>query len=338
MKTFAADRQVAGYVSCGVSAGVLLAGDAALVVGVLQDGSRGLAVAEVLVLVLVLAVTCPVIVVSLIVLFALPHMRYELYDKELDLVLGPWRSRISYDAIASVERHDLTFGPLSSFRMPGVAVFDVSYTNEGIVRMYSTHALKDVTILRTAEGRTYGISPADPEGFVAALAVARASWNPSSGTTPSQGAAPSVATQRAVVARWPLILGVCLALATLVMSVVFLPRLPAIIVTHWSLDGTPNGAMPRLPGVLGIPLAALTVAVLPLFLPRASRGPLALVTLPVQPVLFLTQLFLLLWNLGAAQRLGRLFTLGLLVLTGGSVLVMVVVGLRLQKPHHSSAQ
>jgi len=73
----------------------------------------------------------------------------------------------------SAVRRDLVFGPLSSFRMPGVAVFNVSYSDEGVVRMYSTHALKDVILITTANGYKYGISPADPEGFLAALAAVR---------------------------------------------------------------------------------------------------------------------------------------------------------------------
>jgi len=80
-----------------------------------------------------------------LVLCSLPHMRYELRDDALYLILGPWKSRIPYNSITDVVRKDLAFSVLSSFRMPGIAVFDVAYSDEGSVRMYSTHVLHACT-------------------------------------------------------------------------------------------------------------------------------------------------------------------------------------------------
>ncbi len=79
-----------------------------------------------------------------VAIFAISRMRYELHEAELLIVLGPRKEGIPYNHIVDILAKDLSFNVLSSFRMPGVALFDVLYSDEGIVRMYSTHALKDV--------------------------------------------------------------------------------------------------------------------------------------------------------------------------------------------------
>ena len=333
MQTFQADRQVSGYVSCGLLALVLLGVNAA-VVAVVAPGT--VTTFDVVSLLLLLMLTLPNAVVALVVLGALPRMRYELWDAELVLCLGPWRSKVPYADIVSAVRRDLVFGPLSSFRMPGVAVFNVSYSDEGVVRMYSTHALKDVILITTANGHKYGISPADPEGFLAALAAVRS--GPAGLQMAGEPARTGPAPARAVnFPRWPLPAGLVVAVSLTVLSLVLLPRLPPTVVTHWGLDGTPNGMMPRLPGVMAMPLVAFLLALLPLALPRASRASLALATFPVQAVLAVAQLFLLLWNLGPGQGMAHAFVPFILVLSACSVVFVLVVALRVQKPRDRSA-
>ncbi|MGB9809675.1 MAG: hypothetical protein ACPLSA_06530, partial [Caldanaerobacter sp.] len=59
-------------------------------------------------------------ILAIIVLLSLPHMRYELRDDALYLIMGPWSDKISYNEIIDVSVKDLVLNPLSSFRMPGV--------------------------------------------------------------------------------------------------------------------------------------------------------------------------------------------------------------------------
>jgi len=90
MQTFRADRQVSGYVSCGLLALVLLGVNVA-VVAVVAPGT--VTTFDVVSLLLLLMLTLPNAVVALVVLGALPRMRYELWDAELVLCLGRGAAR-----------------------------------------------------------------------------------------------------------------------------------------------------------------------------------------------------------------------------------------------------
>jgi len=110
------------------------------------------------------------IVSQLMILHFLPRMRYELGDDALHLILGgPWQSRIPYASIDNVTRKDLKNDMFSSFGMPNVGALDLMYANEGTISMYSTHLYKDVILIKTKAGMKYGVSPADPDGFLKAL-------------------------------------------------------------------------------------------------------------------------------------------------------------------------
>jgi hypothetical protein len=63
---------------------------------------------------------------------------------------------------------DLAISPLSSVRMPGLALFSVFYSDEGVVKMCATSAATRILLIRTRNS-TYGITPADEELFVNAL-------------------------------------------------------------------------------------------------------------------------------------------------------------------------
>jgi hypothetical protein len=96
-------------------------------------------------------------------------MRYILTVEAVEIRAGRNLRRILYKDIVRVEVVDLVFNLLSSYRLPGLALYDVLYSDEGIVTMFSTHALKDVILMETADHHKYGISPEDEAEFVGDL-------------------------------------------------------------------------------------------------------------------------------------------------------------------------
>lgn len=111
-----------------------------------------------------------IIAIPMLVLAAwFPTMRYELDDEALTLRYGPvLRYRIPLDEIREMRRKDLKVSLWSSMRLPGLALFTVPYLDEGKVKMCATAAATGVLLIDTDRG-TYGITPADEEGFVAAV-------------------------------------------------------------------------------------------------------------------------------------------------------------------------
>ncbi|MBN1372053.1 MAG: hypothetical protein JW987_08925 [Anaerolineaceae bacterium] len=98
-----------------------------------------------------------------------PTMRYVLYDDTLELIYGPLlRYKIPLAEIRGMRRRDLRMSLLSSMRLPGLALFEVTYGDVGKVKMCSTAALKGILLIETEHG-LYGITPADEEGLVAAV-------------------------------------------------------------------------------------------------------------------------------------------------------------------------
>jgi hypothetical protein len=98
-----------------------------------------------------------------------PTMRYVLHDDTLELIYGPLlRYKIPLAEIRGMRRRDLRISLLSSMRLPGVALFEVTYGDVGKVKMCSTAALKDILLIETERG-LYGITPADEQGLVAAV-------------------------------------------------------------------------------------------------------------------------------------------------------------------------
>jgi hypothetical protein len=263
----------------------------------------------------------------LLVLLSLPHMRYELRDDALYLILGPWKSRIAYDSITDVVRKDLALSVLSSFRMPGIAVFDVVYSDEGTVHMYSTHALKDVTLIKTVDGKKYGISPADPDGFIAALKRACSVdtvHEEKTSTTMNVATAPVPVRGRV---GWSVWLSLSLAVATLIISMVMFPRLPEVLTIHWDLVGMPNGFLSRFWGAFLIPFLSLLFAIVPLVIPDSTgmaRKTWYTLVVAVLGILFLCQLFLLLWNTGVGTANGKFLVPLLIILIVGSIVMQLV--------------
>lgn len=272
------------------------------------------------------AVMLSVALEVLLVLCFLPHMRYELRDDALYLILGFWKSRIPYDHISGVVRKDLAFSALSSFRMPGIAVFDVIYSDEGTVRMYSTHALKDITLIKTIDGKKYGISPADPDGFIAALKQAcnvDTVHEEKASTTSNVATVPVPIRGHLSWAAW---LSLSLAAATLIISLAMFARLPATLAIHWNVLGMPNGSLPRFWGAFLIPFLSLVFAIVPLVIPDGTgmvRKTWYTLIVAVLGILFLCQLFLLLWNTGVTAS-GKFFVPLLIILIAGSIVMQLV--------------
>jgi hypothetical protein len=287
-----------------------------------------------------LAVVLSLAVQVLLVLRSLPHMRYELRDDALYLILGPWKNRISYNSITDVVRKDLAFSVLSSFRMPGIAVFDVIYSDEGTVRMYSTHELADVTLIKTRDGKKYGISPANPDGFMAALKQActvGAVHEEKSSTTSNVTTVPVPIRGRLGWAAW---VSLSLAMATLVISLAMFARLPATLIIHWDLLGMPNGSLPRFWGAFLIPFLTLFFAVVPLVIPDSTgtaRKTWYILVVSVLGILFLCQLFLLLWNMRSGTTIGKIFVPLLIILIAGSIVAQFMYILRLQRQGKQSS-
>jgi hypothetical protein len=98
-----------------------------------------------------------------------PTMRYELDDQALTLRYGPLlRYRIPLERIQVVRRRNLSISLWSSMRFPGLALFTVPYSDMGQVKMCATAAADRILLVETDDAK-YGLTPADEEGFVAAL-------------------------------------------------------------------------------------------------------------------------------------------------------------------------
>src|SRR5207302_1727995 len=77
--------------------------------------------------------------------------------------------RIPYRAIRGTRWQDLRLNLLASHRLPGFALFGVMYGGDvGVVRMCASRSLHHILLIETDHG-LYGVTPADAEGFLAAL-------------------------------------------------------------------------------------------------------------------------------------------------------------------------
>lgn len=113
--------------------------------------------------------TCIIGLVFLVIAIFFPSMRYEIGDFCLSLTYGPiLRYSINYEEIKSINRRDLGFGAVSSFRFPGLALFKVPYPEVGTVNMCATASGTGILLIETSSAK-YGITPADEEAFVAEL-------------------------------------------------------------------------------------------------------------------------------------------------------------------------
>lgn len=120
-------------------------------------------------LVITILLTVPLGLVFLLIAAFFPTMRYEIEGKRLILSYGPLlRYNIDIGQIKTIRRRDLKISPLSSLRFPGLAIFAVPYLEIGTVKMCATAASTGILLIETGSTK-YGLTPADEEGFVAAL-------------------------------------------------------------------------------------------------------------------------------------------------------------------------
>lgn len=118
---------------------------------------------------IMILITISIGTLFLLVAIFFPTMRYELEGSRLTLRYGPvLRYTIELGQIKSIRSRDLQISPVSSFRFPGLAIFTVLYPEVGLVKMCATAASHGILLIETASAK-YGLTPADEQGFVAAL-------------------------------------------------------------------------------------------------------------------------------------------------------------------------
>ena len=119
--------------------------------------------------VLTLIISTPVALAFLVLAFWFPTMRYELGQDQLILRYGLLLTyRIPLREIRTIRRRNLSMTIWSSIRFPGIALFKVPYADVGNVRMCATAALNNILLIETEKDK-FGVTPADEEGFVAAI-------------------------------------------------------------------------------------------------------------------------------------------------------------------------
>jgi hypothetical protein len=135
-------------------------------IAVFEMSTVGVMILAVSLLVLGLLVSGPILVVT----WYAPSMRNVLTEEALVLKCGPLMSdRIRLNEIKSVRMHEhLKVSMLASFRFPGLALFDVDYTDMNRARMCATTASKRILLIETGK-RRYGINPEDEAGFLNVL-------------------------------------------------------------------------------------------------------------------------------------------------------------------------
>jgi hypothetical protein len=102
-------------------------------------------------------------------------MRYVVTADSLHLRYGPMDWRVDLASITRMEWRDLGFANVKTVRTPSLALGNIHYVDPevGWVKMCATSAHKRVLLIE-AGGKKYGVTPADEEGFVAAVQPAQA--------------------------------------------------------------------------------------------------------------------------------------------------------------------
>lgn len=115
------------------------------------------------------AILAPLATFFVLTAISLPRMRYTLEPDALVLAMPPLlRYRIPYTRITDVRTVTLTPSLWSSMRLPGLALWKVPYPDLGSAYMCATRMSRDILLI-TADGRRYGITPAEEAALVAAL-------------------------------------------------------------------------------------------------------------------------------------------------------------------------
>ncbi len=277
------------------------------------------------------------LILILIVLFSLPSMRYELRDDALYLIIGPWKDKVSYNEINSITVKSLVLNPLSSFRMPGLALFNVRYSDEGTVRMYSTHALNDVVLIKTLN-KKYGISPKDENGFIEALKSKIKNPEVVKVKEHEENIVGDIGNP---IKTWGIaeIVVWLIVVASFIVGIYFYPRLPQKIAVHWDTSGNVNGYLPKFLSIFLSLFLFTLISLLPIVIPKGSsqesyrrfRFKYYLAMLVVLSVLFFAYIYMLLWNIGVKMNFSIFFPI---LITG--IVISIIVQLILFKRIHVS--
>ncbi|MGA7729959.1 MAG: PH domain-containing protein [Chloroflexia bacterium] len=133
-------------------------------------------VTGILVLVAIM-ITVPLFIVSSIGTRVAAGVRYEVSDRDLTMIGGPVRYTVPLDSIKRVYTRDFDLSlsnrpmrRITGVRMPNLALGPVQYKDTGPLKMCATSSSEGITIIETESGN-YGVTPADEEGFKAALGV-----------------------------------------------------------------------------------------------------------------------------------------------------------------------
>lgn len=100
------------------------------------------------------------IVVPWIMYYWAVNATYRLTASALVIQYGFKKYEIAYSEIVGVSAMNLKFHPYNTgWRLPGLALFKVVYWDTGYVHMAATALLWNILIIKTRDGRLYGITP-----------------------------------------------------------------------------------------------------------------------------------------------------------------------------------
>lgn len=120
-----------------------------------------------------LAMMLALAAVALFFAFILPTMKYVVDDSTLILRCGPFHWKITIADIRTIVERNLSWLPWSEgWKLPGYALFKIEYGDVGAVRMCATRLTKRIVVIK-AGNELWGITPADVDGFIAALQLKR---------------------------------------------------------------------------------------------------------------------------------------------------------------------
>ena len=102
-------------------------------------------------------------------------VHYEVSDRDLTLIGGSVRYTIPVSSIKRAYTRDIDLGVgnrakrgVTGVRMPNLALGPAKYNDIGPLKMCATSPSERITIIETESGN-YGVTPADEEGFKAAI-------------------------------------------------------------------------------------------------------------------------------------------------------------------------
>ncbi len=305
---FRSDKNKIGYISLLATFLFLMLAACGIIFEISENGlSANPGVLDIVFTVFIVVLLFAISGFIFVVILSLPRLKYELGEDALYISMGPWKEKIPYNEITDVKITNLVMNPLASFRLPGVALFNVYYLDEGRVRMYSTHALYDVVLIKT-KNKKYGISPEDEKGFVAALKNRIGLQKEKKPSEPKEknylrkGINYKKLGDIAEIAVWLTIV------VYFAINFYFYFRLPPVIAVHWNAAGKVDNYASKFAGMFVTFLIAVSVAIFPpiaLFFARKSgksveefRFKYYFVAFLVLCLILFMDIFLLLWNIG----------------------------------------